>query len=75
MALVTKLVLGHKDRESIHKEVDCTCYIIETVNGKKILQLDTYGSDERKMPGKVSQSIQFSSEAIKQLKEILQRIS
>ena len=28
-------------------------------DGKSYLQLDTYGSADRKIPGKVSQSIQF----------------
>jgi hypothetical protein len=40
-------------------------------NGKKYLQMDTYWSDEREIPGKISQSIQFSLEAIEQLKKIL----
>ncbi len=39
----------------------------------KYLQIDTYGSATRKIPGKKSQSIRFSPEAIDQLKEILKR--
>jgi hypothetical protein len=39
--------------------------------GKKFLQMGTYGSSARKIPGKKSQSIRFSPEAIDQLKLIL----
>ncbi|HMJ47952.1 MAG TPA: hypothetical protein VK498_11525 [Ferruginibacter sp.] len=38
---------------------------------KNIFNLDTYGSADRQIIGKVSQSIQFSPEAIKQLKELI----
>ncbi len=36
-----------------------------------MLQIDTYGSESRKIPGKVSQSIRFSPEALKQLSKII----
>jgi hypothetical protein len=35
------------------------------------LQIDTYGSVDRKLPGKKSQSLRFAPEAINQLREIL----
>lgn len=71
MALIQVIQKGYKDRDSIHKLTDCNYFIVYDKAGKKYLQFDTYGSDERAIPGKVSQSIQFSPEAIKQLKEIL----
>lgn len=71
MALIKSLNKGMKERDSVHNITECKYFIFTDINGSKILQLDTYGSDKRKIPGKVSQSIQFSSEAIEQLKEIL----
>lgn len=71
MALIKKINEGYKENSSIHKNTDCNYYIVYDKSGKKYLQLDTYGSDDRQIPGKVSQSIQFSPEAINQLKLIL----
>ena len=51
--------------------MDCTYSVFEDGKGNKYLQIDTYGSKSRKIPGKKSQSIRFSPEAIEQLKEIL----
>ena len=70
MAIVRKLERVDLERDSKHTEVDCTYSIVET-DGKKYLQIDTYGSSSRKIPGKKSQSIRFSPEALKQLKTIL----
>ena len=71
MAIVRKLDPIKLDRDSKHSEVDCTYSVIEDTIGNKYLQIDTYGSATRKIPGKKSQSIRFSPEAIEQLKEIL----
>lgn len=38
------------ERDSKHTEVDCTYSIIEA-DGNKYLQIDTYGSSTRKIPG------------------------
>lgn len=71
MALVINLKKGAKDRDSIHKQTECTYFIVHNKTNDKFLQLDTYGSADRELKGKLSQSIQFSPEAIKQLKELL----
>lgn len=73
MALVTNIGKGFKNRHTIHKKTECTYFIVHAPDGKKYLQLETDGSEDRQMPGKVSQSIQFSPEAIKQLKELLSK--
>jgi hypothetical protein len=73
MALVRNFRKGYKERDSIHKETECSYYIVYNKKGEKLLQLDTYGSDDRMIPGKVSQSIQFSPDAINKLKEILSK--
>ena len=72
MALVNNLLEGFKDRQNIHKQTESTFFLVLDDKGKKYLQIDTYGSDDRQIPGKVSQSIQFSPDAIEQLKKILQ---
>ena len=64
MAIVRKLDPIQLDRDSKHSEVDCTYSVIEDDKGNKYLQIDTYGSKTRKIPGKKSQSIRFSPEAI-----------
>ena len=73
MAIVRKLDPIKLDRESRHSEVDCTYSVIEDEKGDKYLQIDTYGSKTRKIPGKKSQSIRFSPDAIKELKMILKQ--
>ena len=71
MAIVRKLDPLTLEKDSKHSEVDCTYSIVTNDEGKKYLQIDTYGSATRKIPGKKSQSIRFSPGAIKQLKSIL----
>jgi len=71
MALIRKLERITLDRNASHDEVECTYSIVREDNGERLLQIDTYGSKLRKMPGKKSQSIRFSREAIDQLKAIL----
>jgi len=70
MAIIKKLERIDLERDSRHTEVECTYAIVE-VEGKKFLQIDTYGSSTRKMPGKKSQSLRFCQEAIKQLESII----
>ncbi len=71
MAAVTQLVRVKLERESKHSEVECTFDIIVDEQGRKWLQLDTYGSDQRQIKGKKSQSVRLSPSAIQQLKEII----
>ena len=74
MALVNKLRRITIDRYSPHDEVECTYSIVLDEEGEKLLQIDTYGSKARQMPGKKSQSIRFTPEAMNQLREILSDI-
>lgn len=71
MALVKKFEKIEKQRNSIHKEVDCTYTVFNDSLGEKILQLDTYGSSDRKIKGKVSQSIQLDKESAEELVRII----
>ncbi len=72
MAIVRKLDLQVLDRETPHTEADCTYSIISDKEGRRFLQVDTYGSQLRKIRGKKSQSIRFAPEAINQIKAIIQ---
>lgn len=74
MAIVRKLREQPLERDARHTEVDATYCIVRGEDDERFLQIDTYGSSGRKVLGKKSQSIRFSSEAVKQLREILQRL-
>ncbi len=71
MALVKRITHHVLGRDSKHKYVECTYSIVNAEEGRKYLQLDTYGSAERKIRGKKSQSIRFTPDAIEQLKRIM----
>jgi len=72
VAIVRRMDPLALERENAaHSEVDCTYSIITDREGKRYLQIDTYGSATRKMPNKKSQSLRFAPEAIQQLKAIL----
>jgi hypothetical protein len=74
MALITHMKKGEKDRQSIHDTTECLYYIIRDSENRKYLQINTFGSEKRKDKGTVSQSIQFSPEAIEKLKEIINNL-
>ena len=60
----------------VHEPVaDATFSVFDDGDGRSYLQIDTYGSLKRKMPGKKSQSLQFGPEALAQLRMILEDIS
>jgi hypothetical protein len=73
MALVRKLERKAIERESKHTEVEYTYSVMSDDSGEKYLQINKYGSKHRQEQGKQSQTLRFSSEAIEQLKIILQR--
>ena len=70
MAIIRKLEKISLEKDTNHTEVEAT-YAIVRCNGEKYLQVDTYGSEQRKIKGKKSQSIRFSAEAIEKLKAII----
>jgi hypothetical protein len=72
MAIVREL--KHlKIANSYHSEVNGSYSIILDKSGKKYLQIDTYGSTNRKILGKKSQTIRFSPEAVKVLAKIISK--
>lgn len=72
MALIENFQEVRIDRQTVHEPVRCGWRVF-TVNGETILQLDTYGSADRKVLGKVSQSIQLNRQAARDLLGILER--
>lgn len=58
MAFVGEFQRVFSDRNGMHKPVLCGWRTFNA-DGRTILQLDTYGSDERQIPNKVSQSLQL----------------
>ena len=67
MAIVRNFEPKELERSSRHTEVEATLCLVE-VDGEKFIQIDTYGSDARVIPGKVSQSLRLSQTAFDQLK-------
>ena len=70
MALIGEFHQVNSDKSVLHKPVSCgwrAFYAGEV----KVLQLDTYGSNTRQIPNKVSQSIQLDREGAAQLLKLI----
>ena len=61
-----------KERNSIHKETSAT-YNVFKINSKLYFQIDTYGSEDRKEKGKVSQCLQLDRETGIELISIIKK--
>jgi hypothetical protein len=71
MAVVRNFDVKELDRTSKHSEVRATVSLVEDC-GERFVQIDTYGSAGRLMPGKVSQSLRLSKHAFERLMELAQ---
>lgn len=72
MALVRRLEPRALEPKRIHDEVECG-YAATIIEGQRILQLETYGSKNRKVPGTASQTLQFDRKGAAELKRIIER--
>jgi hypothetical protein len=73
MALIRNFEMKTLDRGGLHTtRVDCEWAVFEQ-DGKRLLQLDTYGSDTRKDKGTVSQTLQLDTAGARELSRILRR--
>jgi hypothetical protein len=73
MALVKDLVKDDREPKGVHPtQVDCRYRIFER-DGTKFVQLNTYGSTEREIPDKLSQTLQFDKQAAESLWRMLGR--
>jgi hypothetical protein len=66
MAVVRKFTEELASRNTKHSECTGKLRAVES-QGEKFIQIDTYGSAEREMPGKVSQSLRLSESAVHQI--------
>jgi hypothetical protein len=71
MALVSHLEQIALEGGVEHRPVECTYAVVSDKSGR-YLQIDTYGSADRKIPGKKSQSIRLTADAIRELKIIIE---
>ena len=57
-------------RMQLHDVVEAK-YFVQEKDGRKLLQITTFGRESREMPGKMSQTIQMDSDAAQRLFDIL----
>jgi hypothetical protein len=70
MALIRAFEHRQSGRVAFRTEVDCG-WRVGDVAGRRLLHLETYGSNERDIPGKVSQSIELDINGARELQRIL----
>ena len=70
MARITKFERGEINRFQLHDEVDAKLFV-QDFDGRRLLQVSTYGRDSRQDVGKLSQTFQLDEDAARQLFEIL----
>lgn len=73
MALVRRIEEGASNSRQHPTETECTFHLAYSDDGAKLLTLNTYGSQERKIAGKVSQTIQFDQHAAAELYKLILR--
>ncbi len=73
MALVSRIERSGRSSGSAHGETYCEVTVFTDDEGARYLQLDTHGSKTRKMPGKVSQSLQLNRDGALALKRHLEK--
>ncbi len=67
---IRKIQQIDKYRNTIHEKVSAT-YTIFTRGEDKYFQIDTYGKEDRQIPEKISQSLQFDRETARFLVDVL----
>jgi len=70
MALVRHFTEKHMERNSLHDEIDASYTVFEN-DGRVFVQIDSYGREDRQIPGKKSQSIQLDAQGAAELFRIL----
>ena len=75
MAIVRSFSFAAKESQRLHPtRVDCYCSVLTAADGRRYLQLDTHGSDDRAIPGKISQTLQFDAATAGQLRKMLDEV-
>ncbi|WP_160004772.1 methionyl-tRNA formyltransferase [Rhizobium sp. 18055] len=70
MARITKFELASMQRFQLHDPIDAKIFTHE-YDGRRLVQISTYGRNSRQEHGKLSQTIQLDEEAARQLFELL----
>jgi hypothetical protein len=70
LALITEFKPSAAERNSVHKPVSCGWRTFQ-VGNSRFLQPDTYGSQDREIPDKVSQSIQLDLHAAAKMMSLI----
>lgn len=71
MALIKAIAHRPLRGSAPHTVAECTYSIVVEQDGSRLLQIDTYGSHQRELTGKKSQSIRFTKAALSALKQIM----
>lgn len=74
MAFISRFEMRPLEPSRVHDEVLCG-YNAVVIGSRRILQLETYGTANRQIPDKVSQSLQLDEEGARELKAILDKTS
>lgn len=61
-----------KTRNYVHEIVNAT-YTVFECDEKRYMQIDTYGREEREIPGKISQSIQLDRDMAQYIINLLKQ--
>ena len=71
MARVRSVSPGSQNVRVHPSEVDCTVQQVVAPDGSVLLQLSSFGSDSRASEPKVSQTLQFSRDSARRLREYI----
>ena len=72
VALIKKFVHRPGSTAGFRSEVECGYRIVHD-SARTLLHLETYGSSDRAIPGKVSQSLQLDRNGARQLRDLIDR--
>lgn len=75
MAIVRKITEMPVTTKIHPTETECEVRAVETRNGSSLIQLTTFGSVDRASGRKPSQTIQLTTDAARQLVQIIERSS
>ena len=71
MALIREFEARPNASVGFRSEVLCGYAVGQTRSGLRVLHLETYGSADRAIPGKISQSIELDVDGARQLRAII----
>lgn len=71
MALIQSIERVTKERQTVHRPTRCLASDFIGPDNVRYLQLDTYGSNDREFPEKVSQAIQLDESGARELLRLI----